>query len=404
MSSGCSRPARTGRRWSPSGAVTAASTTPRCGCSPSTPSDLPPGGLRDLLGVRMAFRQSSRAAAVAALRVLRAGRRPARRPSEPGRSGARRVLARDVRAVGPRRASRHRPGPPVTASGARGTPPTPRRRATAADGHGCRPTARRCGGCCSSALGRGVAVAGDAGVVGRTGRRHLHRRRPPPPAPSPVPTLPPAAGADEKPPGGDSLIPDAGADEYPTGNYDIGYDEGAWNSFGRKALGFFTGLGWTINRIMVGVTLWLVGLGVRVRHRRAAAGPDPDDRRGAQHPARRSAAAQPLRLVRRAGLRRVPVLPWPGHGRPRRVRAVVRGAGDRRRHHRQPGRLSAGRHDHASTDLGRGDVAEPRRAARRTARLDDATRRPATGLIARRPHRGAARDHQLGRPIGRCLP
>ena len=82
---------------------------------------------------------------------------------------------------------------------------------------------------------------------------------PPTPAPAPVPTLPAVAGSDEKPPGGDSLIPDAGADEFPTGNYDIGYDEGAWNSFGRKALGFFTGLGWTINRIMVGVTLWLVG-------------------------------------------------------------------------------------------------------------------------------------------------
>jgi hypothetical protein len=79
-----------------------------------------------------------------------------------------------------------------------------------------------------------------------------------PPVPAPVPTLPPAPGSD-KPPSGDSLIPDAGADEYPTGNHDIGWDEGAWNSFGRKALGFFTGLGWTINRIMVGVTLWLVG-------------------------------------------------------------------------------------------------------------------------------------------------
>src|SRR5436190_147952 len=69
---------------------------------------------------------------------------------------------------------------------------------------------------------------------------------PPTPTPAPVPTLPAVAGSDEKPPGGDSLIPDAGADEFPTGNYDVGYDEGAWNSFGRKALGFFTGLGWTI--------------------------------------------------------------------------------------------------------------------------------------------------------------
>ena len=34
------------------------------------PSDLPPGGLRDLLGMRLAFRQSSRAAAVAALEFL----------------------------------------------------------------------------------------------------------------------------------------------------------------------------------------------------------------------------------------------------------------------------------------------------------------------------------------------
>jgi hypothetical protein len=79
-----------------------------------------------------------------------------------------------------------------------------------------------------------------------------------PAAPSPVPTFPPASATDEKPPTGESLIPDAGADEYPTGNYDIGYDEGAWNSFGRKALGFFTGLGWTLNRITVAITLWLV--------------------------------------------------------------------------------------------------------------------------------------------------
>ena len=74
----------------------------------------------------------------------------------------------------------------------------------------------------------------------------------PPFVPAPYPT------AQRKPPTGESLIPDAAADQYPTGNYDIGYDEGAWNSFGRKALGFFTGFGWTVNRIVVGVTLWLV--------------------------------------------------------------------------------------------------------------------------------------------------
>ena len=79
-----------------------------------------------------------------------------------------------------------------------------------------------------------------------------------PPAPAPVPTLPSALPSDTKPPTGESLIPDSGADDYPTGNYDIGYDEGAWNHFNRKALGFFTGLGWLINRMVVGVTLWLV--------------------------------------------------------------------------------------------------------------------------------------------------
>jgi hypothetical protein len=79
------------------------------------------------------------------------------------------------------------------------------------------------------------------------------------PVPAPVPTLPAAPVEDERPPAGESLIPDAAADDVPTGNFDIGYDEGAWNHFGRKTLGFFTGLGWTLNRIVVGATLWLVG-------------------------------------------------------------------------------------------------------------------------------------------------
>jgi hypothetical protein len=74
---------------------------------------------------------------------------------------------------------------------------------------------------------------------------------------TPTPTPPPPG--DRKPPTGESLIPDAGVGEYPTSHFDIGYDEGAWNSFGRKALGFFTGFGWTLNRWVVGATLWLVG-------------------------------------------------------------------------------------------------------------------------------------------------
>ena len=188
-----------------------------------------------------------------------------------------------------------------------------------------------------------------------------------PPVPAPVPTLPPAPGS-EKPPTGDSLIPDAGADEYPTGNHDIGYDEGAWNSFGRKALGFFTGLGWTINRIMVGVTLWLVGwaFGFDI------VGP-------LQGPILTIAAALnthvagPLQLshfiwfsvVAYAGFQFFRGRAMSGS---RRVPAVVRRPGRHDGHHRQPGRLPRRRHHDAATDVGGGDVAESGRATRRTTR------------------------------------
>jgi hypothetical protein len=73
---------------------------------------------------------------------------------------------------------------------------------------------------------------------------------PPPAEPAPVEVSDAQTG---------SLVPDPGVSEYPIFNYDLGYDEGAWNHLGRKTIGFFTTLGWTINLIIVAVVLWFVG-------------------------------------------------------------------------------------------------------------------------------------------------
>ena len=46
---------------------------------------------------------------------------------------------------------------------------------------------------------------------------------------------------------------------YPTLNYDIGYDEGSWNNFGRKFFGSLTAIGWLLNQVIVAVVLWFTG-------------------------------------------------------------------------------------------------------------------------------------------------
>ena len=144
-------------------------------------------------------------------------------------------------------------------------------------------------------------------------------------------------------------------------------------------------------------------LGVRVRHRRAAARSDPDDRRRTQHTARRPIAAQPLHLVRRHRLRRVAVLPWPGDVRTGRVPALVRCPRRHDGHLGQPGRLPRRRHEHAAPNLWRRAVTEPRRSSLRRPLERRPDRRPAARLVARRADRGAARDHQLGAPADRRL-
>ena len=80
-----------------------------------------------------------------------------------------------------------------------------------------------------------------------------------PTQPVPVPTLPPIDTNEDPLVVGESLIPDPGVDEFPTRNYDIGYDEGAWNSFSRKGLGFLTAAGWMVNQVTVAVVLWFTG-------------------------------------------------------------------------------------------------------------------------------------------------
>lgn len=81
-----------------------------------------------------------------------------------------------------------------------------------------------------------------------------------PAVPAPLPTVPPSD--DEGPlPDGDSMIPelDEGTLAYPTLNYDIGYDEGSWNNFGRKFFGSLTAIGWLLNQVVVAVVLWFTG-------------------------------------------------------------------------------------------------------------------------------------------------
>ena len=77
------------------------------------------------------------------------------------------------------------------------------------------------------------------------------------------------------PPGGDGRDEDSGGDRacstlmekivpgeepgrHPTSHYDIGYDEGAWNHFSRKILGFLTETAFGIARWFVRVSLWIV--------------------------------------------------------------------------------------------------------------------------------------------------
>jgi len=81
-----------------------------------------------------------------------------------------------------------------------------------------------------------------------------------PSVPAPLPTVPPSD--DEGPlPDGDSMIPalDEGTLAYPTLNYDIGYDEGSWNNFGRKFFGSLTAIGWLLNQVVVATVLWFTG-------------------------------------------------------------------------------------------------------------------------------------------------
>ncbi len=80
-----------------------------------------------------------------------------------------------------------------------------------------------------------------------------------PTIPEPVPTLPPIDSDDGPFPDGESLIPNAGVGAHPTFNYDIGYDEGAWNNFGRKFFGVMTAIGWLLNQVIVAVVLWFTG-------------------------------------------------------------------------------------------------------------------------------------------------
>jgi len=81
------------------------------------------------------------------------------------------------------------------------------------------------------------------------------------------PTAPtPPAGGDEEESHGDracstlmeKIVPGEEPGPYPTSHYDIGYDEGAWNHFSRKILGFLTEAAFGTVRWFVRVALWVV--------------------------------------------------------------------------------------------------------------------------------------------------
>ncbi|HET7722074.1 MAG TPA: hypothetical protein VFK43_19035, partial [Acidimicrobiales bacterium] len=56
----------------------------------------------------------------------------------------------------------------------------------------------------------------------------------------------------------EKIVPGEEPGPYPTSHYDIGYDEGAWNHFSRKILGFLTETAFGAARWFVRVALWIV--------------------------------------------------------------------------------------------------------------------------------------------------
>ena len=56
----------------------------------------------------------------------------------------------------------------------------------------------------------------------------------------------------------EKIVPGEEPGPYPTSHYDIGYDEGAWNHFSRKILGFLTEAAFGLARWFVRVSLWIV--------------------------------------------------------------------------------------------------------------------------------------------------
>lgn len=70
------------------------------------------------------------------------------------------------------------------------------------------------------------------------------------PAPAPTPTPEAAQGG--------VLGGLFGNDSADLGNYDMGYDEGSWNSTNRKLWGFLTQIAWSWTTWMVGIAVWMV--------------------------------------------------------------------------------------------------------------------------------------------------
>ena len=123
-------------------------------------------------------------------------------------------------------------------------------------------------------------VLAGATMVGALGSSPTTSVAAPPPTTVPDDTIPPNTEPTDPPqltpttivppvdeggplPDGDSLIPDPGVSEHPVFNHDLGYDEGAWNHLGRKTLGFFTEVGWTLNLAVVSIVLWFTGWAFR---------------------------------------------------------------------------------------------------------------------------------------------